>query len=203
MCKLAITFGSQLAEHLTTNEKIKKMQVKAVYKYARISAFKAREVTREIQGKPVSMALDILAFTPLKAAALIDKTLRSAVANAENNNGMSADDLTVQKAVVGEGPTLKRWRARARGGAGPIHKRTSHISITLTDEVPIPQPRKRKSASARKKARPTAASVPRSEENAKAAAASAASEPSTPEPAAPVSAQAAPATADSTETTKD
>ncbi len=126
------------------------MQVKAVHKYARISAFKAREVTREIQGKPVSLALDILAFTPLKAAGLIDKTLRSAIANAENNNGLSADTLTIQEAVVGEGPTLKRWRARARGAAGPIHKRTSHIYITLTDEIPIPEPRKRKQTSKNK-----------------------------------------------------
>ncbi len=127
------------------------MQVKAVYRYARISAFKAREVTREIQGKPVAYALDILAFTPKKAATLIDKTLRSAVANAENNNGADAAALTVKEAVVGEGPTLKRYRARARGGAGPIHKRTSHISITLTDELPLPEPKKRSAAPQKRK----------------------------------------------------
>ncbi len=128
------------------------MQVKAVYRYARISAFKAREVTREIQGKPVAYALDLLAFTPKKAATLIDKTLRSAVANAENNNGADAATLTVKEAVVGEGPTLKRYRARARGGAGPIHKRTSHICITLTDELPLPKPKKRATKSKQKKA---------------------------------------------------
>lgn len=140
------------------------MQVKAVHKYARISAFKAREVTREIQGKPVALALDILSFTPRKAAELIDKTLRSAIANAENNNGIAADTLTVQEAVVGEGPTLKRWRARARGGAGPIHKRTSHITITLTDEIPIPEPRKRKPA-AKKKSLPKSSVSSKSEKN--------------------------------------
>lgn len=134
------------------------MQVKAVYKYARISAFKAREVTREIQGKPVSDALDLLAFTPRKAATLVDKTLRSAVANAENNNSMDVDSLVVQEAVVGEGPTLKRWRARARGGAGPIHKRTSHISITLTDEIEIERREKRSGSKAKRKTKRQAAS---------------------------------------------
>lgn len=113
------------------------MQVKATYKYARISAFKAREVTREIQGKPVSVALDILNFTPKKAAALVSKTLQSAVANAENNNDLDASTLVVQEATVGEGPTIKRFRPRARGSAGPILKRTSHIFIIVTDELPV------------------------------------------------------------------
>jgi len=113
------------------------MQVQSTYRYARISAFKAREVTREIQGLPATDALSVLRFTPKKAAALISKTLKSAIANAENNNNLRVDALVVQEAVVGEGPTLKRFVPKARGSAGPIRKRTSHIKITLTDEVEI------------------------------------------------------------------
>jgi large subunit ribosomal protein L22 len=113
------------------------MEVKAIYRYARISPFKVREVTREIQGLPVSAALDVLAFTPKKAAFLIGKTLKSAVANAENNANLKVDGLVVKEAVVGEGPTMKRMMARARGGGSRILKRTSHIRIVLTDEIPI------------------------------------------------------------------
>jgi large subunit ribosomal protein L22 len=113
------------------------MEVRSTYKYARISPFKVREVTREIQGLPVSAALDVLAFTPKKAAFLIGKTLKSAVANAENNANLKADSLVVKEAVVGEGPTLRRIMARARGSASRILKRTSHIRIVLTDEIPI------------------------------------------------------------------
>ena len=113
------------------------MNVISTYKYARISAFKAREVTREIQGLPVSAALDIVAFTPAKAAVLIAKTLKSAVANAENNNNLRAEKLVVQEAAIGEGPTFKRFQPKARGSAGPIRKRTSHIRIVVTDEIEI------------------------------------------------------------------
>ena len=113
------------------------MQIKSIYRGARISAFKAREVTREIQGLPVAAALDILAFTPRKAAALIAKTLKSAISNAENNNDLRADKLVVQEATVGEGQTIKRFQPKARGSAGPIRKRTSNIRIVLTDEVAI------------------------------------------------------------------
>ncbi|PYL09649.1 MAG: 50S ribosomal protein L22 [Verrucomicrobia bacterium] len=113
------------------------MEVRSTYKYARISPFKVREVTREIQGLPVSAALDVLAFTPKKAAFLINKTLKSAIANAENNANLKADGLVVKEAVVGEGPTFKRIMARARGTASRILKRTSHIRIVLSDEIPI------------------------------------------------------------------
>ncbi len=113
------------------------MEVGSIYKYARISPFKAREVTREIQGLPVSAALDLLAFTPKKAAFLISKTLKSAIANAENNANLKSDGLVVKEAIVGEGPTLKRIMARARGSASQILKRTSHIRIVLSDEIPI------------------------------------------------------------------
>jgi large subunit ribosomal protein L22 len=113
------------------------MEVRSTFKYARISPFKAREVTREIQGLPVSAALDLLAFTPKKAAFLIGKTLKSAIANAENNANLKPDGLVVKEAIVGEGPTLKRIMARARGSASKILKRTSHIRIVLSDEIPI------------------------------------------------------------------
>jgi large subunit ribosomal protein L22 len=111
------------------------MQVTSTYRFARISAFKAREVTREIQGRSASDALDLLTFSPKKAAVLVKKTLRSAIANAENNADLRVDTLLVKEAVVGEGPTFKRFRARARGGASPLRKRTSHIRIVLSDEL--------------------------------------------------------------------
>ena len=121
------------------------MEVKSTYKYARISPKKARDVAREIQGMPVSDALDALAYTPRKAAQLIGKTLKSAVANAENNHDLIADELTVKEATVGDGPTFKRFKPRARGSAGAIRKRTSHLYIILTDEEEIPEPRERSS----------------------------------------------------------
>ena len=113
------------------------MEVRSIYRYARISPFKVREVTREIQGLPVSAALDLLTFTPKKAAFLIGKTLKSAIANAENNANLKPDGLVVKEATVGEGPTFKRIMARARGSASRILKRTSHIRIVLSDEIPI------------------------------------------------------------------
>src|ERR1043165_6739528 len=136
------------------------MEVRSIYKYARISAFKAREVTREIQGLPVAAALDVLAFTPRKAAVLISKTLKSAVANAENNNNLRADRLVVKEATVGEGPTFKRFQPKARGSAGPIRKRTSHIRIILTDEIEIKPKRQAKKSPAKKKGAKPAAKKP-------------------------------------------
>ncbi len=131
------------------------MQVQSIYRYARISAFKVREVTREIQGLPASDALSLLRFTPKKAALLISKTLKSAIANAENNNNLRVDTLVVKEAVAGEGPTIKRFRPRARGSASPIRKRTSHIRIILTDEIEIKrrEPKKTKKAGAKSPSR--------------------------------------------------
>jgi large subunit ribosomal protein L22 len=111
------------------------MEVRSIHRGARISAFKCREVTREIQGLSASKAVDVLTFTAKKGARLVLSTLKSAIANAENNNNLRADKLTVKEAVVGEGPTLKRMATRARGSGGAIRKRTSNIKITLTDEV--------------------------------------------------------------------
>jgi large subunit ribosomal protein L22 len=109
------------------------MEILSIYKGARLSAFKCREVTREIQGLSVSSALDILVHTPRKAARLVEKTLKSAIANAEHNANLRAERLVVKEAVVGEGPTLKRFQPKARGSAGPIRKRTSHIRIILAE----------------------------------------------------------------------
>jgi large subunit ribosomal protein L22 len=130
------------------------MEVRSIYKYARISPFKVREVTREIQGLPVSAALDILSFTPKKAAFLIGKTLKSAVANAENNANLKVDGLVVKEAIVGEGPTLKRMMPRARGSGSRILKRTSHIRIVLSDEIPIETRETRKARKKQEKAEP-------------------------------------------------
>ena len=108
------------------------MDVLSVYKNAKLSAFKCREVTRQIQGLSVSGALDILSYTPKKAARYVEKTLRSAIANAVNNTGAKSELLIVKEAVVGEGATMKRFQPKARGSAGPIRKRTSHIRIVLS-----------------------------------------------------------------------
>jgi large subunit ribosomal protein L22 len=124
------------------------MQVSSTYRYAKISPFKAREVTREIQGLPVSAALDLVAFSPKKAAMLISKTLKSAVANAENNANLRVDGLVVKEAIVGEGPTMKRMMPRARGSGSRILKRTSHIRIVLTDEIEV---KKRENTKGQKK----------------------------------------------------
>lgn len=130
------------------------MEVKAIYRSARMSAFKVRDVTREIQGRPVAAALDIVAFSPKKAAFFVQKTLKSAIANAENNHNLRADKLVVKEAVAGEGMTIKRFIPKARGSAGPIRKRTCHIFITLSDEIEIKRraPKAKAKASAQKKA---------------------------------------------------
>ena len=115
------------------------MEVRSTYKYARISPFKAREVTREIQGLPVSAALDLLAFTPKKAAFLINKTLKSAIANAENNANLKPDGLVVKEAVVGEGPTFKRIMLNlSLGFSHPVtFSIPKDIKITVADNTKI------------------------------------------------------------------
>jgi large subunit ribosomal protein L22 len=133
------------------------MEVKSISRYVRISAFKVREVTRQIQGLPVTDALDILRFTPKKAAVVVQRTLKSAVANAENNCNLRVDQLVIKQAVAGEGMTIKRYMPRARGSASPIRKRTSHISIVLTDELPILRREKNKNSG--KKSKQTRVSV--------------------------------------------
>ena len=107
------------------------MEVRSVHKYARISSQKARQVTRAITGMPVSQALSVLDFTPKKAAQLVGKVLRSAIANAENNHELDSEDLVVQSAIATPGPVLKRIMPRARGSAAGIKKRLTHITVIL------------------------------------------------------------------------
>ncbi len=110
------------------------MEVRAITKHARIAPEKARHVSRLIQGLSVVEALAIVDLSPRKAARLLGKTLRSAVANAENNFDLNRENLTVLSAIVGPGPTLKRCRPKARGSAGRIRKRTSNVTIVLADK---------------------------------------------------------------------
>jgi large subunit ribosomal protein L22 len=109
------------------------MEVKAELRTTRISAFKCRDVARHIQGMPALSALELLEFYPQKAARLIGKTLKSALANAENNNSLDPANMVVKRALIGEGPTLHRYTPRARGSADAIRKRTSHIKIILAE----------------------------------------------------------------------
>ena len=143
------------------------MDVTSTYKFARISARKARDVAREIQGLSVSEALDILNFTPRKGAELFGKTLKTALADAENNFELAVDGLYVKSAIVGEGPTFKRFKARARGSASAIMKRTSHITVVLSDDEVVEKAEKKAKAPKRaeKKAEKAA---PKAEKKAKA-----------------------------------
>ncbi|MBS5451297.1 MAG: 50S ribosomal protein L22 [Coriobacteriia bacterium] len=114
------------------SEDIKKVvEARAVARYVRIAPKKVRLVVDQIRNKPIAQARTILAFSERSAAETVAKVLNSAVANAENNFGMRGDDLVVKTAFVDEGPTLKRIRARAKGSAARILKRTSHITIIV------------------------------------------------------------------------
>ncbi|WP_126456448.1 50S ribosomal protein L22 [Sulfuriflexus mobilis] len=110
------------------------MQVNAKLSGARISAQKCRLVADQIRGKSVEKAIDILAFSPKKAATIVKKLLMSAISNAEHNEGADIDELKVSTIFVDEGKTMKRWRARARGRANQILKRSCHITVTVSDE---------------------------------------------------------------------
>ena len=107
------------------------MEAKAVAKYVRVSPRKARVVIDQVRGKDVVRAREILRFSERAIAETIEKVLNSAVANAENNHGMSTDNLVVKAAFVDEGPTFKRIRPRAKGSAARIRKRTTHITIIV------------------------------------------------------------------------
>lgn len=109
------------------------MDIVATSRFVRLSASKAREIASAVQGLPVGDALKIVDFSHKKAAHLIGKTLKSAIANAENNAKLAVDDLVVKQAVVDEGPRMKRFWPRARGSASPIKRRMSHIKVVLTD----------------------------------------------------------------------
>jgi large subunit ribosomal protein L22 len=109
------------------------MEVQAITRYSRMSPKKVREVVRTVQGRKANEAVDLLTLIPRKSARLIVKTLKSAIANAENNNNLSADTLVVKSAIVENGPVLKRFKAGARGTAMPRRKKMSHIKIVLSD----------------------------------------------------------------------
>lgn len=111
------------------------MEVKAVSKYVRISPQKARKLADVIKGKPVEAGLDMLKFMPQKAAGIVEKVVRSAASNADNNHGLDVDSLVIRNLIVDQGPTLKRFRARARGRGARILKRTSHITVILADDA--------------------------------------------------------------------
>ena len=110
------------------------MQVRAVSRYVRSSPFKCRLVVNQIRNLPVEKARDVLRFSSRKASRLVLKTLDSAIANAEVNENANIDELYVGAAFVDEAPRLKRWRARARGRVNRIIKRSSHITIVVSDE---------------------------------------------------------------------
>ncbi len=110
------------------------MEVRAVLKYVRISPQKVRKLVDAVKGKPVESALDALKFMPLKAAGIVEKVMRSAVANADQNPDIDVDMLVVRNIIADQGPTLKRFRARARGRGTRILKRTSHITVILSEE---------------------------------------------------------------------
>jgi large subunit ribosomal protein L22 len=163
-------------------------QVRAEARYVRTAPRKAQLVTEQIRGRTVPEARTILAFMTRDAARDVERVLSSAVANAEANHNLDGDDLYVSVAVVGAGPTLKRWRARARGRVARIKKRTCHITIALAlpegGVIPTPRPApapapvaepqaeeeaKPKRAPARKKAeeKPAAEEAPAAEEKPK------------------------------------
>jgi large subunit ribosomal protein L22 len=110
------------------------MEVQAITRNVRMSAQKMREVTRQIQGLPALQAQAILKVVPRKSAFWVGKTLKSAMANAENNLGAKPGALRVKEAVAGTARTIKRFVPKARGSAGPILKRSCHVKIVLTDE---------------------------------------------------------------------
>ena len=110
------------------------MEVKAVAKYVRMSPIKLKPVTDLVRGKDLDEALTILMFTPGKGAELVEKVVKSAAANAENNFDLNREDLYVAEVNANQGPTMKRWRAGAKGRGMKILKRSSHISVVLKEK---------------------------------------------------------------------
>jgi len=160
-------------------------EVKASAKWVRITPRKARLVVEHIRGRSVPEARTMLAFSDRAAAREIDKLLRSAVANAEANHNLIGDDLIVKTAYVDEGPTIKRWKARARGRAARIRKRMCHITITLApsstatvtrapeppaEDKPKRAPRRKAAPKAEAEAKPKAEAKPTPKAKPKAAA---------------------------------
>ena len=111
------------------------MEVQAITRNVRMSAQKMREVVRQIQGLPALHAVAVLGAVPRKSARFVQKTLKSAIANAENNNQVKPEVLIVKEAVAGTATSFKRVVPKARGSMGPIVKRNCHIKIVLTDNA--------------------------------------------------------------------
>ena len=111
------------------------MEVRAVSKYVRISPRKVHKVIGAVKGKSVESGIQTLKFMPQKAASILEKIVRSAVANADNNADIDIDLLVIRNITADQGPSLKRWKARARGRGTRILKRTSHITVILAEET--------------------------------------------------------------------
>lgn len=111
------------------------MEVKATAKYMRISAQKVRKIVDGVKGKSAEAGLNALKFMPQKAAGMVEKILRSAIANADQNADLDVDSLMIKNIIIDEGPMLKRFRARARGRGSRILKRTSHITVIVADKA--------------------------------------------------------------------
>ncbi len=116
-------------------EEVENLEARATLKYARISARKVKIVADLIRGKDVDEALAIVKFTPKISSEIIEKLLKSAIANAENNHNMNSQNLYVAEIYANQAPTLKRIRPAAKGSAERIRKRTSHITIVLKERV--------------------------------------------------------------------
>ncbi len=109
------------------------MEVKATAKYMRISPQKVRKLVDAVKGKPAEAGLNTLKFMPQKAAGMVEKILKSAVANASQNTSLDVDALVIKNIIIDQGPVLKRFRARARGRGSRILKRTSHITVIVAE----------------------------------------------------------------------
>ncbi len=110
------------------------METRAVAKHVRISPQKVRKIIGAVKGKPAETGLNILKFMPQKSAGLVEKVLKSAISNADQNEDMDVDTLVIRNIIVDQGPTLKRFRARARGRGSRILKRTSHITVIVAED---------------------------------------------------------------------
>ena len=138
-----------------------RIRTHAQAKWVRTSARKARLVLDHIRGRSVPEARTILAFTTRDVAIDIEKVLRSAVANAEANHGLDGDDLVVEAAFADEGPTLKRWKPRARGRVNRIRKRMCHVTIVLVEQPEQQTPRRRRAAAKAETSAPAAEAKPK------------------------------------------
>jgi large subunit ribosomal protein L22 len=138
-----------------------RIRAHAQAKWVRTSARKARLVLDHIRGRSVPEARTILAFTTRDVAIDIEKVLRSAVANAEANHGLDGDDLVVEAAFADEGPTLKRWKPRARGRVNRIRKRMCHVTIVLVEQPEQQTPRRRRAAASAETSAPAAEAKPK------------------------------------------